>query len=111
MVLFESANPTALHSLFSLLPLSSSPLLLPCFSSVITAVLQRDMPATLIIAPGEREREKERERDGERERERDGERERTQTDRVSCSRTLRLMLKNLTFYSTADGNGSQIMES
>ena len=85
VALLESGCPSAPLPLLSP-PLPPSLLFPPSLvrlSSVITAVLQRDMPATLIIAPGEeRERERERER-SERGREGGIEKERESTYRQS----------------------------
>lgn len=68
MALLESGCPSAplpfLSPLLPSPPSSSLPRSLARLSSVITAVLQRDMPATLIIAPGEERERGERERGG-----------------------------------------------
>lgn len=68
VALLESGCPSAplpfLSPLLPSPPSSSLPRSLARLSSVITAVLQRDMPATLIIAPGEERERGERERGG-----------------------------------------------
>ena len=114
----ERSTPFSLLLSSPLLP--SLPRSLARLSSVITAVLQRDMPATLIIAPGEERERGERERsergreggiEKEREREREREREHIETEYHAAGQS-RLMLKDLTFIPQLMGRQvSRLLES